>query len=169
MTLERGIAVLFLAFCVAYGYTAFVTMQDELLPFELGMAFLPNSLPKVLSVAGALAALFVIIGARAPGDAKGGAGTLDLASLQRTHILQAVSLLGAMAAYAVLLRPIGFIGSTALFLSGAALILGERRIVRLLAISIGAAFAVWVLVEKLLDIVLRPWPDPALLALFAGQ
>ncbi|MEM9360416.1 MAG: hypothetical protein AAGB04_29925, partial [Pseudomonadota bacterium] len=68
MTLERGIAILFLVFCMAYGYTAFVTMQNDLLPFELNMSFLPNTMPKVLSIAGAICALFIIVGGRAPGD-----------------------------------------------------------------------------------------------------
>jgi putative tricarboxylic transport membrane protein len=157
MTLERGIAVLFLVFCVTYGYTAFVTMQSELLPFELNMAFLPNTLPKALSVVGAFVALFVIVGGRGPGDVSK-TGPLDVGKLEWRHICQALALLAAMAAYAFLLRPLGFIASTSLFLIGTALLLGERKILRLIAISIFASFVVWYLVEQVLEIVLRPWP-----------
>jgi len=155
MTLERGIAVLFLAFCAAYGYTAFVTMQNELLPFELNMAFLPNTLPKVLSVIGAIVSLFVIFGGRAPGDAP---KMLVPSGLKRGNVAQAVTLMLAMVAYALLLRPVGFIAATSLFLIGCSVLLGERKLIRLVAISVFASFAVWYLVEQLLDIVLRPWP-----------
>ena len=155
MTLERGIAVLFLAFCAVYGYTAFVTMQSELLPFELNMAFLPNTLPKVLSVIGAIVSLFVIFGGRVPGDAP---KTLVPGGLKRGNVVQAVTLMLAMVAYALLLRPVGFIAATSLFLIGCSVLLGERKLIRLIAISVFAAFAVWYLVEQLLDIVLRPWP-----------
>ena len=156
MTLERGIAVLFLAFCIAYGYTAFVTMQADLLPFELNMSFLPNTLPKALSIAGAICALFVIFGGRAPGDAR---KAIVADGLTWAHTTQALSLLGFMVAYALLLRPLGFIAATSLFLIGSALLLGERRFLTLIAISVFAAFAVWYLVQEMLDIVLRPWPS----------
>ena len=155
MTLERGIAVLFLAFCIAYGYTAFVTMQNNLLPFELNMSFLPNTMPKALSIAGAICALFIIIGGRAPGDER---KPILAEGLNWTTTAQAIALLGFMVAYALLLRPLGFITATSLFLIGSSLLLGERRVITLIAISVLAAFAVWYLVEQLLDIVLRPWP-----------
>ena len=155
MTLERGIAVLFLVFCTAYGYTAFVTMQNELLPFELNMSFLPNTMPKVLSIAGAVCALFIIFGGRAPGDER---KPIVAEGLNWANTAQAISLLGFMVAYALLLRPLGFIAATSLFLIGSSLLLGERRVITLVAISVFAAFAVWYLVEELLDIVLRPWP-----------
>lgn len=168
MTLERCIGVLFLAFCIAYGYTAFVTMQDELLPFELGMSFLPNSLPKALSIAGGVVALFVIFGGRAPGDAEENLGPVDFSSVKAGYAAQAVALLVSMIAYALLLRPLGFIGSTSLFLIGTALILGERKLLRLVAISVTATCVVWFLVERMLEIVLRPWPDTAFLSLLTG-
>jgi putative tricarboxylic transport membrane protein len=155
MTLERGVAVLFLAFCVAYGYTAFVTMQNNLLPFELNMSFLPNTMPKVLSIAGAICALFIIVGARAPGDER---KPILAEGLNWSSSAQAIALLGFMVAYALLLRPLGFIAATSLFLIASGVLLGERRVLTLIAISVFAAFAVWYLVEELLDIVLRPWP-----------
>ncbi|MEM9422503.1 MAG: tripartite tricarboxylate transporter TctB family protein, partial [Pseudomonadota bacterium] len=71
---------------------------------------------------------------------------------------QAIALLGFMIAYALLLRPLGFIAATSLFLIGSSLLLGERRLLTLLAVSVFASFAVWYLVQEMLDIVLRPWP-----------
>ncbi|MEM6498437.1 MAG: tripartite tricarboxylate transporter TctB family protein [Pseudomonadota bacterium] len=155
MTLERGIAILFLVFCMAYGYTAFVTMQNDLLPFELNMSFLPNTMPKVLSIAGAICALFIIVGGRAPGDER---KPIVAEGLTLANTSQAIALLGFMIAYALLLRPLGFIAATSLFLIGSSLLLGERRLLTLLAVSVFASFAVWYLVQEMLDIVLRPWP-----------
>lgn len=156
MTLERGIAVVFLIVCIVYGYTAFVTMQNELLPFELNMAFLPNSLPKVLSVLGIIVAL-VIIFTSAP-SSEASVGQLELSKLDRWNIIQAVGLLVAMAAYALLLRPLGFIGSTTLFIVFSAMLLGERKLHFLIPIALFASFIIWFLVERMLEIVLRPWP-----------
>ncbi|MEL6872081.1 MAG: tripartite tricarboxylate transporter TctB family protein, partial [Pseudomonadota bacterium] len=68
-------------------------------------------------------------------------------------------LLSAMVAYALLLRPLGFIAATSLFIILTAILLGERKLIRLVAIAVFAAFVVWFLVEQLLDIVLRPWPS----------
>lgn len=155
MTLERAIAVLFLALCAAYGYTAFVTMQADLLPFELNMSFLPNTMPKALAIAGAICALFIIFGGRAPGDER---KPILADGLNWRTTLQAIALLGFMIAYALFLRPLGFIAATSLFLIGSAILLGERRFLLLTAIAVFASFAVWYLVEEMLDIVLRPWP-----------
>ncbi len=158
MTLEKSIALLFLVLCIVYGYTAFVTMEDSLLPFELNMSFLPNTMPKVLSVTGAIVALVIIIGPSAAGGSGSGTGGLKYAQLEPFHIAQALGILAAMAAYALLLRPLGFIGSTTLFLTGTGLLLGERKLHFLLPIALVAAFLIWYLVEQLLDIVLKPWP-----------
>jgi putative tricarboxylic transport membrane protein len=155
MTLDRSIALLFLVLCAVYGYTAFVTMENGLLPFELNMSFLPNTLPKVLSILGAFAALFVMLGGRVPGDEP---KRVVPDGLKWNHIAQAVSLLAAMVAYALLLRPLGFISATSLFLVCTAVVLGERKLLRLVLISLFASFVVWYLVQQVLEIVLRPWP-----------
>ncbi|MEM7775017.1 MAG: tripartite tricarboxylate transporter TctB family protein [Pseudomonadota bacterium] len=156
MTLERGIATLFLAICIAYGYVAFVTMQNELLPFELNMSFLPNTLPRALSVLGAIIALVIIFTPSRPASEGGTAA--EFKNVAWGNIAQTFGLLALMVAYAMTLRPLGFIASTSLFLILGGLLLGERRFVLLTGISVFAAFAVWYLVERLLEIVLRPWP-----------
>ena len=62
MTLERTIGLVFLAFCLIYGYTAFFGM-DHLLPPILSRAPVwPSTFPKILSVTGVIAAIFVIVG-----------------------------------------------------------------------------------------------------------
>ena len=63
-----------------------------------------------------------------------------------------------MAGYAFALRPVGFIASTILFLTLAAAILGERRLIVLVPVAVVAAVGVWYLVQEVLGIFLRPLP-----------
>ena len=158
MTLERAIAGLFLLLCLIYGYTAFVTMEANLLPFELNMTFLPNTMPKWLSVLGVIIGLVVVVQTGPKAQAEIDEGEIDYRNLRQYKLAQAIFLLGLMIAYALLLRPIGFIAATTLFLAGGGMILGERNYKLLLPIAIFTAFLIWYLVQELLGIFLRPWP-----------
>ena len=158
MTLDRAIAGLFLLLCLIYGYTAFVTMEANLLPFELNMTFLPNTMPKWLSVLGVIIGLVVVVQTSPKAQAEIDEGEIDYRNLRQYKLAQAIFLLGLMIAYALLLRPIGFIAATTLFLAGGGMILGERNYKLLLPIAIFTAFLIWYLVQELLGIFLRPWP-----------
>tara|TARA_B100001971_G_scaffold155744_1_gene145251 strand:+ start:406 stop:891 length:486 start_codon:yes stop_codon:yes gene_type:complete len=158
MTLDRAIAGLFLLLCLIYGYTAFVTMEANLLPFELNMTFLPNTMPKWLSVLGVIIGLVVVVQTGPKAQAEIDEGEIDYRNLRQYKLAQAIFLLGLMIAYALLLRPIGFIAATTLFLAGGGMILGERNYKLLLPIAIFTAFLIWYLVQELLGIFLRPWP-----------
>lgn len=158
MTLERAIAGIFIAVCLAYGYTAFVVMEAELLPFERNMTFLPNVLPKWLSVLGVIAGFFVLVRSGPAADAELDPGGIDVRRLRQYKLGQAIFLLALMIAYALLLRPAGFVAATSLFLIFGGVILGERRYVVLVPVSGFAAFIVWYLVQEVLGIFLRPWP-----------
>ena len=63
-----------------------------------------------------------------------------------------------MVAYALLLRPAGFLFSTVSFLVVGASVLGERRYLILIPVALTAAVAIWYLVQEVLGIFLRPWP-----------
>ena len=158
MTLDRAIAGLFLLLCLIYGYTAFVTMEANLLPFELNMTFLPNTMPKWLSVLGVIIGLVVVVQTGPKAQAEIDEGEIDYRNLRQYKLAQAIFLLGLMIAYALLLRPIGFIAATTLFLAGGGMILGEQNNKLLLPIAIFTAFLIWYLVQELLGIFLRPWP-----------
>ncbi|MCH8177597.1 MAG: tripartite tricarboxylate transporter TctB family protein, partial [Proteobacteria bacterium] len=140
MTLERAIAGIFLLVCLIYGYTAFVTMEANLLPFELNMTFLPNTMPKVLSVLGVIVGLVVIVQSDPKADAEIDAGEIDYRNMRQYKLAQALFLLGLMVAYALLLRPIGFLAATTLFLAGGSVILGERKYIVLIPIAVFTAF-----------------------------
>ena len=158
MTLDRAIAGIFVLLCLIYGYTAFVAMEASLLPFELNMTFLPNTMPKWLSVLGVIVGLVVVIQTGPKANDEIDAGEIDYRNLRQYKLAQALFLLGLMLAYAMLLRPIGFLAATTLFLAVGSIILGERKYIVLIPIAVSTAFIIWYLVQEVLGIFLRPWP-----------
>lgn len=158
MTLDRAIAGIFILLCLIYGYTAFVTMEANLLPFELNMVFLPNTMPKWLSILGVIVGLVVVIQSGPKANAEIDAGEIDYRNMRQYKLAQALFLLGLMVAYALLLRPIGFLAATTLFLAGGSMILGERKYIVLIPVAVFTAFLIWYLVQEVLGIFLRPWP-----------
>ncbi len=69
-------------------------MEANLLPFERNMSFLPNSLPKILSVTGAATTLVILLqpGKQDPVSA----GESDYRKLMSYKLGQAIALLIAM-------------------------------------------------------------------------
>ena len=150
MRLDRWVALLFLIISLIYGFTAF---NFPILPFERGMAFLPNTLPKVLSVLAAMVSLFILVSPNKD------ASVISLAEVRTFNLHQAGGLAVCMVAYALLLRPIGFILATTLFIIGTSTILGERKFLLLTPVAVTAALVIWYLVQQLLGIFLSPWPQ----------
>lgn len=155
MALDRWIGLVLLGICLIYGYTAWFTMDDALAPFMRRNPIWPSTFPKVLSVLGILASLVIVLGLE-KGEAK--IGDIDYRKLWEYNLGQALLLLGLMVAYALLLRPAGFLLSTSGFLIAGSLILGERRIFLTLIIAGVATGIVWYLVQVVLGIFLRPLP-----------
>ena len=84
---------------------------------------------------------------------------MDITKLGDYHIWQALSLLALMVAYAMMLRPLGFLGSTTAFLVLGAVILGERKLYILIPVAAIATGSIWYLVQEVLGIFLRPLPS----------
>lgn len=159
MALDRWIALVFVALCVLYGYAAFFTMDQLLPPFMQRNPVWPSTFPKVLSIAGAIVGLVVLLGLeKQTGEKEPSATDINYRNLGQYHIGQALGLLALMVAYALCLRPIGFIAATILFLTCGAAILGERKFHILIPVAALATFVVWYLVQQVLGIFLRPWP-----------
>lgn len=157
MALDRWIAIVILCVTLAYGYAAFFTMDQLLPPFMQRNPIWPSTFPKVLAVLTILTALVIVLGLEKPSQ-NDKEPDIDYRRLGDYHLGQALMLLGLMVAYALLLRPAGFLLATAGFLFLGAFVLGERKFHILIPVTATASFAVWYLVDEVLGIFLRPWP-----------
>ncbi|MCI2398097.1 tripartite tricarboxylate transporter TctB family protein [Aliiroseovarius subalbicans] len=157
MALDRWIAFVILCVSLAYGYAAFFTMDGLLAPFMQRNPIWPSTFPKVLSVLAILASLVILLGLEKTPETDA-EPDIDYRRLGEYHLVQALLLLALMVAYALLLRPAGFLLSTVGFLTIGAMVLGERKLHILLPVSIIATGVVWYLVEQVLGIFLRPLP-----------
>jgi len=155
MALDRWVALVLLGICLTYGYTAWFMMDSTLPHIMKRLAVWPSSFPKVLSIAGIILSLIVVLGIE-KGEVK--VGDIDYRRLNEYKLGQALALLGLMVAYAILLRPAGFLLATSGFLIGGSVILGERRWVVMIVVSAIATFGIWYLVQEVLGIFLRPLP-----------
>ena len=155
MALDRWVALVVLGICLIYGYTAWFMMDGALPPIMKRLAVWPSSFPKVLSLAGIIFSSIVLLGVE-KGEEK--VGDIDYRRLHEYKLGQALVLLGLMVAYAILLRPAGFLLETSGFLIGGSMILGERRWFLMIVVSTIATFGIWYLVQEVLGIFLRPLP-----------
>lgn len=155
MALDRWIALVLLGICLIYGYTAWFAMDDSLAPFMRRNPIWPSTFPKGLSVMGIVASMIILLGLEksefVPGD-------IDYRRLLEYKLGQALLLLALMVAYALCLRPLGFVPATVAFLVLGSFILGERKWHVMLPVAIVATLCVWYLVQQVLGIFLSPWP-----------
>ncbi|MEM6972940.1 MAG: tripartite tricarboxylate transporter TctB family protein [Pseudomonadota bacterium] len=157
MALDRWLALGILLIAAVYGYTAWFAMDGLLPPIMQRNPVWPSSFPKILSVIAVALSLAILLGLEKESEPK--AGDINYRRLTEYKLVQALVLIAMMVAYALLLRPLGFIASTVLFLAGGSLVLGERRIVLTLVVAAVAAGSIWWLVDAVLGIVLRPLPS----------
>lgn len=155
MALDRWIALVLLGICLAYGYAAWFTMDGNLAPFMKRNPIWPSTFPKVLSVLGIVATLFILLGFE-KGAVK--EAEIDYRRLADYHLGQALLLLALMVAYALCLRPVGFLLSTSAFLIFGSFILGERKWLVIVPVAVIATLFVWYLVQEVLGIYMRPLP-----------
>ena len=156
MALDRWIALVLLGICLAYGYAAWFTMDDNLAPFMRRNPIWPSTFPKILSVLGIIAASVILLGLEKSEDTK--EAEIDYRRLGEYKTGQAVLLLVLMVAYALCLRPVGFLLSTTVFLIAGSFILGERKWHVMIPVAVIATASVWYLVQGVLGIYMRPLP-----------
>ena len=158
LNLEKIIALIILIICIVYAYTSFVIMQANLLPFELNMTVLPNSLPKVISIFGIVISLFLILKKDEDIEKDEDQSKIDLKKVLNFYYGKALSIIFLMILYTLCLRPVGFILSSILFLFFSSFILGERKFIKLIIICCIGTTIIWLLLEKVLGIYMRPFP-----------
>jgi len=157
MALDRWIALIILMISIAYGYTAFFTMDAQLPPFMQRNPVWPSTFPKVLSVLAIITCLSILVGFEKSGDGPK-EGEINYRRLWDYNIGQVGILLALMVAYAIALRPVGFLAATTIFLVAGSVTLGERRWHIMIPVALIATVGIWYLVQEVLGIFLRPWP-----------
>ena len=157
LNLEKFLALIILIICILYAYTSFITMQANLLPFEKNMTVLPNSLPKVISIFGIIISTFLIL-KKEEHNSEENVSSINLKSVFNFYYGKALSIILLMIIYTLCLRPVGFILSSVLFLFLASFILGERSFIKLAIICLLGTSIIWLLLEKVLGIYMRPFP-----------
>lgn len=155
MALDRWIALILLGICLTYGYTAWFTMDAGLAPFMRRNPIWPSTFPKILSVIAVITSTVILLGLE-KGEEE--IGDIDYRHLGDYKLGQALLLLALMAAYALCLRPLGFIFSTSAFLILGSFILGERKWHIMVTVALIATLIVWYLVQQILGIYMRPLP-----------
>lgn len=155
MALDRWIALILLGICLTYGYAAWFTMDGSLAPFMKRNPIWPSTFPKVLSIFGIVASSIILLGLE---KAEVKIGDIDYRRLHEYKLGQALTLLGLMVIYALMLRPVGFILSTSGFLIFGSFILGERKWHIMIPVAAAATLIVWYLVQEVLGIYMRPLP-----------
>ncbi len=157
LNLEKFLALIILIICILYAYTSFITMQANLLPFEKNMTVLPNSLPKVISIFGIIISTFLIL-KKEEHNSEENISSINLKNVFNFYYGKALSIILLMIIYTLCLRPVGFILSSVLFLFLASFILGERSFIKLAIICLSGTSIIWLLLEKVLGIYMRPFP-----------
>lgn len=137
--------LVFLLFSLLYGYYA---RQVPLMPGDVSQAFNAQTLPNVLAIAGVILSIALILTAKT-----GFQNRVDLVGYQFSIVAQ---LLLLVVVFAMVLSWLGFILSTISFLFVGFWILGERRVKRMLLVSIPFALCTWFILAKLLDVYLAP-------------
>lgn len=159
MTLDRWIAFVVLCVALAYGYAAYFTMDQLLPPFMQRNPIWPSTFPKILAVLAVITSLIILLGIEKPSaDDADKKPDIDYRRLTDYHLVPALMLLALMVAYALLLRPIGFLLATSSFITIGAIVLGERKLHILIPVAVIATGVVWYLVQVVLGIFLRPLP-----------
>ena len=157
MNIEKAIA-LFLALVLAvYSYTAFFEMDYLLPPILQRNPVWPSTFPKILSVMGLIACALVFLNIEKSEKQVG--DDLDISNWRAYKIIHAFSLIFGMVVYALVLRPLGFIGATFIFLFASSLLLGEKRYFLLAIVCLISSFSIWYLVDDVLGIYMSPLPS----------
>ncbi|MEM8794628.1 MAG: tripartite tricarboxylate transporter TctB family protein [Pseudomonadota bacterium] len=143
---DRIGGILLLLFCLAYAY---LSQHIRLLPFQANTAFHARTMPEVLSVIGIGLSFILIV---FPGSA-------SKPDLKGFDLVKGAFFLLLMSLYGFTVRPLGFLVSTSLFLMIGFWLLGERKAITLILVSVPLVVAFWVLMTQGLDVFIEPFPS----------
>lgn len=141
---DRVGAMLFLLFCLGYGY------QSTLIPLFPGDEYEPftaRTLPSALTWLGVALSLMLLVTGKTDDDS---------GAITDFNWKLLVGFLVLMALYGVGLTHLGFVLATSLFLLAGFYLLGERRKSILFGASFPFVIAFYLLLTKVLDVYLEP-------------
>ena len=125
---------------------SYILYEGSKMPADLIMKIGPSYFPNVLAVGLIFFSLILIVYALL-GRSK---GESEAISLKDKGVQRALVSLVAIVAYAVLLNPLGYPIVTVLLVSGVMILLGKRRPIQIVCVSLATTFVVWLLFAKLL-------------------
>jgi putative tricarboxylic transport membrane protein len=146
---EKIGALFILAFSIAYGIYAF---KIPLIFLSQGEALNARTLPYVLSIAGSVISLLIII---LPSFDKDKVTTVREA-LSGLDWKRTACLTGLMLVYSLSMPWVGFVIASIFFMACGVMILGERNIKVILIASVPLAVVLWFLLTKVLGMYIAP-------------
>jgi putative tricarboxylic transport membrane protein len=146
---EKIGALFILAFSIAYGIYAF---KIPLIFLSQGEALNARTLPYVLSIAGSVISLLIII---LPSFDKDKVTTVREA-LSGLDWKRTAWLTGLMLVYSLSMPWVGFVIASIFFMACGVMILGERNIKVILIASIPLVVVLWFLLTKVLGMYIAP-------------
>ena len=153
MTKDKMGALVILILSIVYGAMALNIPEA---PGIEDSGVTPSSLPIALSAMGIVASLLILILPAARRIGRDGDEVSLTTAFKGLDWRCAAFLFLLMAGYGLTLKPLGFLISTMLFLSGGFWTMGERRIKLMLLVSIGMTVGFWFILTQLLRIYLEP-------------
>ena len=153
MTKDKVGALAILAFSVVYGAMAFNIPEA---PGVENTGVTPSSLPIALSATGIVASLLILVlpAPRRIDSDRDGSSFAD--AFKGLDWRCAAFLFLLMIGYGLILKSLGFLIATILFLYGGFWTMGERRIKLMLLVSIGVTVGFWLILTQLLRVYLEP-------------
>jgi putative tricarboxylic transport membrane protein len=146
---EKIGALFILAFSIAYGIYAF---KIPLIFLSQGEALNARTLPYVLSIAGSVISLLIII---LPSFDKDKVTTVREA-LSGLDWKRTAWLTGLMLVYSLSMPWVGFVIASIFFMACGVMILGERNIKVILIASVPLSVVLWFLLTKVLGMYIAP-------------
>jgi putative tricarboxylic transport membrane protein len=149
MAREKVGALVIMIFSIAYGSMAFNIPLSFMAQNEF---FTSRTMPYALAVLGIIIALLILV---MPTVDPAGKRTLK----EETHGMDwktAILLVVGMIVYGLVMKWLGFIISSILFLLCGFYVLGERRIKRMLLASIPLVILLWFVMSSLLGVYIAP-------------
>ena len=168
LTVDRIVGLILLIISVLFMIQA-LQLVNDIAPIFRNQPMRLDTMPKIIGVVAIIASLVTIFmpstSVREPEDQKVLEAKeklkeeISFANIGDYAVGQLAIMIALMCVYALVLRSLGFIPATACFLFLGSLLLGERRWVSMILVSIIAPTAIWLLVTYVLERKIPAWPE----------